>query len=151
MFILIQGLLILYGPISLRPWSVLGRLGDAIEAYGTMTGAIYKYNFFAPNVNAEVFVQVHAAGPPALDYIVGSNLSEEAALKTLSTEDAFAYYKNIPLLLELVSRQFFERHPEYKTVVVTFGYYGVPSRSAWRSREHVSMRKSLEMTFQRSD
>jgi hypothetical protein len=55
------------------------------------------------------------------------------------------------LLLEFASRQFFERHPEYKTVELTFGWYRVPSRSAWRSGERTSMRKSLEMSFQRSD
>jgi hypothetical protein len=57
----------------------------------------------------------------------------------------------VPLLLEFASRQFFERHPEYKRVEVTFGWYRVPSRTAWRTGERTSMRKSLQMSFQRSD
>jgi hypothetical protein len=150
-FILIQGLLIFFGAFSWRPWLRLGRLGGAINAFVTMTETVGNYNFFAPKVNAQVFVQVHAAGPPPLDYVVGSDLSQEAALRLLATERDFAYYKNIPLLLELESRQFFERHPEYNTVVVTYGYYRAPSLRAWRSGERVSMQKSLEMTFQRSD
>jgi hypothetical protein len=150
-FIFVQGVLILLGAINWRPWSKLGPLSNVVEFYSTITRTVDHYRFFTPPIAPQPFVKVESAGPPAFDDIVGRNLSQEAALRMVKNEEAFADDRNIPLLLEFVSRQFFERHPEYKIVVITFGYYKVPSRNAWMRGERVSMQKSLDMTFQRSD
>jgi hypothetical protein len=151
LFIVLQGLLVFFGAFSWRPGAKLGRLRDAIEAYGTMTRTLGPYRFFAPPVEPQLFVQIHADGPPPFDEMLGSDMTQETTLKMGATQSSFSFYRNIPLLLEFASRQFFERHPEYKTVELTFGWYTVPSRSAWRSGERTSMRKSLEMSFERSD
>jgi hypothetical protein len=151
LFIVLQGMLVFLGAFSWRPGPKLGRWRDAIEAYATMTRTLGPYRFFAPPVEPQLFVQVHADGPPSFDEILGSDMTQEAALKIGAIHSSFSSNRNVPLLLEFASRQFFERHPEYKTVELTFGWYRVPSRSAWRSGERTSMRKSLEMSFQRSD
>ena len=151
LFIVLQGLLLFFGAFSWRPGPELGRWRGPIEAYATVTRTLGPYRFFAPPVEPGLFVQIHADGPPAFDEILGNDMTQEAALKIGATQSSFSFYRNVPLLLEFASRQFFERHPEYKRVEVTFGWYRVPSRTAWRSGERTSMRKSLQMSFQRSD
>jgi len=148
-FVLMQAALILLSSLNQRPWSWWKRGANLIDAYGAVTGTIGMYPFFAPAVHPQWFVQVHAAGPPVYDEVLGSGLlGQEGALKLASIEDSFVRSSNIPLLLEFVSRQFFERHPEYKTVTITFGYYRVPSLTAWKHGERTSMTKSMDMTFQ---
>ena len=151
LFIVLQGLLVFFGAFSWRPGPKLGRLTDVIEAYGAMTRTLGPYRFFAPPVGPQLFVQIHAEGPPAFDEILGNDMTQEGALKIGATQSSFSFYRNVPLLLEFAGRQFFERHPEYKTVELTFGWYTVPSRSEWRSGERMGMRKSLKMSFERSD
>lgn len=149
-FVLVQAALILVSSLAQRPWSFWKRGATAVDAYGALTGTVAMYTFFAPAVHPQWYVQVHAEGRPAYDEVLGSGmLSEEGALKTASIEDSFVRFSNIPLLLEFVSRQFFERHPEYKTVTITFGYYRIPPPTSWKRGERTSMTKSMEMTFQR--
>jgi len=149
-FVLAQAVLILLSSLNQRPWSSWGRGGAMIDAYGTLTGTAGTYFFFAPAVHPQWFVQVHAAGPPVYDEVVGSSaLTEEGTLKMVLIEDSFVGASNIPLLLEYVSRHFFERHPDYKTVTITFGYHSVPSVTAWNNGRRTSMTQSIDMTFQR--
>jgi len=144
--------LILVSSVDQRPWSSWKRGANLIDAYGALTGTVGMYSFFAPAVHPQWFVQVHAAGPPVYDEVLGSSLlGEEGTLRMASIEDSFVRASNTPLLLEFVSRRFFERHPEYGTVTVTFGYYRVPSITAWKHGERTGMTKSMDMTFQRFD
>jgi len=151
-FVLAQAALILVSSLDQRPWSWWKGGAGIIDTYGALSGTVGMYSFFAPAVHPQWFVQVHAEGPPLYDEVLGSGLlSHEGALKMASIEDSFVRSSNIPLLLEFVSRQFFERHPKYKTVTITFGYYQVPSLIAWKRGERTSMTNSMDMTFQRSD
>jgi hypothetical protein len=151
-FVLIQAVLILLGSLNRRPWYSWGRAATVIEAYGSLTSAAQPYFFFAPAVHPQWFAQVHAAGPPVYDEVLGAHaLTQDGALKVALVGIWFVHTSNVPLFLECVSRQFFERHPGYDTVTVTFGYYNVPSLAAWKRGERTSMTKSMEMTFRRLD
>lgn len=151
-FVLAQAVLILLSSLNRRPWSSWGRAATMIDAYGTLTSAAQTYFFFAPAVHPQWFAQVHAAGPPVYDEVLDARaFTQEGTLKIVPVGYWFVGASNVPLFLECVSRQFFERHPGYETVTVSFGYYNVPSLAAWKRGERTSMTKSMDMTFRRSN